>query len=209
MDISLDLIFDSPWAWLVCSYLLGSISSAVLVSRVLKLPDPRTVGSNNPGATNVFRFGGKLGGLLTFVGDALKGYIPVLLALVFVDSPVLVSAAFLGALLGHLFPVYFNFVGGKGVATMIGGLWALDPMLGLIFIAIWLFVALLSRYSSLASIFSAVMMPILAFWVLSPIYAPPLCVFSLLIVAKHHGNIRRLLQGRESQINFAKLKKRP
>ncbi|MAZ44184.1 MAG: acyl-phosphate glycerol 3-phosphate acyltransferase [Legionellales bacterium] len=204
--MTIDTLFTSPWSWLIVAYLLGSISSAVIVSRLLGLPDPRTVGSNNPGATNVFRFGGKVGGLLTFVGDALKGYLPVLVALLFVEEPVLVSAAFLGALLGHLFPLYFRFVGGKGVATMIGGLWALDPILGLIFIGIWLFVALLSRYSSLASIFSAIMMPILAFWVLSPIYAPPLCVFSLLLVAKHHENIRRLLQGRESQINFNKLK---
>lgn len=208
MEFSIEMLLFSPWVWLIGAYLIGSVSSAVLVSRLLRLPDPRTVGSHNPGATNVFRYGGKLGGLLTFIGDALKGYLPVLAALLLTDMPVMVSAAFLGAILGHLFPVYFNFVGGKGVATMVGGLWALDPILGVIFIAIWLFVALLSRYSSLASIFSAVMMPILAFWVLSPVYAPPLCLFSLILVSKHHDNIRRLLQGRESRINFNKFKRK-
>ena len=198
-------MINNPWTWLLGAYLLGSVSSAIIVSHILRLPDPRTVGSNNPGATNVFRYGGKLGGLLTFLGDAIKGYIPVGLALGMTGDPVMVSCAFLGVLLGHLFPVYFNFLGGKGVATLVGGLVALDPLLGFIIIGIWLFVALLSRYSSLASIFSAIMMPVLAFWKLTPVYAPPLCLFSLIIVAKHHDNIRRLLQGRESRITLPKL----
>jgi acyl phosphate:glycerol-3-phosphate acyltransferase len=192
-------------AALLGAYLVGSLSFAVIISRLMGLSDPRQYGSGNPGATNVLRSGNKAAAILTLVFDALKGVVPVGLALHFGPRFGLgeTAAAFVGltAFLGHLWPVFFRFHGGKGVATAGGVLLAFNPWLGLAVIATWVIMALLFRYSSLASIVSAVAAP----FYLALIWGPelslvPLVVMSLLLVWRHEGNIRKLLAGKESKL---------
>lgn len=190
---------------IVLAYLIGSLSFAVIVSRVMGLDDPRSYGSGNPGATNVLRSGNKAAALLTLVFDALKGYVPVLLALVlaarFGWGEPTVGFVGLAAFLGHLWPVFFRFQGGKGVATAAGVLLALNPWLGAATLATWLIVAAITRYSSLAAIVAAVFAPFyqLLIWDLSPMVLP-IAVMSLLLVWRHAGNIRKLMAGTESRI---------
>jgi len=157
------------------AYLLGSVSSAILISSLLGLPDPRTEGSRNPGATNVLRLGSKPGAVLTL--------------------------AALGAFLGHLFPVYFRFEGGKGVATALGVLAAIDWQLASILIVTWLVVAAVFRYSSLAALVTAAAAPVYAFWLTGePVFVALGAVLTALLFFRHSENIRRLLSGNESKI---------
>jgi glycerol-3-phosphate acyltransferase PlsY len=182
-------------------YLLGSLSCAVLVCRAMGLPDPRAGGSGNPGATNVLRLGGKWAAALTLAGDVLKGVVPVVVAKLVSDAPLDWAAAALGAFVGHLFPVFFAFRGGKGVATALGAVTTLAWPVGLGMIALWLGVALVTRYSSLASLCAGIGSPALAAW-LAP--APPivgcLVLMCALLVWRHRDNIRRLANGTESRI---------
>ncbi|MDE2310989.1 MAG: glycerol-3-phosphate 1-O-acyltransferase PlsY [Betaproteobacteria bacterium] len=191
--------------FVVCAYLLGSVSFAVLMSKAFGLPDPRTYGSNNPGATNVLRSGKKAAAVLTLLGDAAKGWLAVWLAQHFAPQDenylVLVAAVVLAVFLGHVFPVFLRFKGGKGVATALGVLLALSGWLGLAALATWLLVARVSRYSSLAALSAAVGAPIYAMllglpreWVLAS------GIMSLLLVWRHKKNIRNLLAGKESKI---------
>jgi len=185
----------------LAAYLLGSVSSAILISRLLGLPDPRTEGSRNPGATNVLRLGSKPGAVLTLAGDIAKGVLPVLVARWILDEPVLLALAALGAFLGHLFPVYFRFEGGKGVATALGVLAAIDWQLALILIATWLVVAAVFRYSSLAALVTAATAPIYLFWLTGePVFVALGVVLAALLFFRHSENIRRLLCGNESKI---------
>ena len=185
----------------LAAYLLGSVSSAILISRLLGLPDPRTEGSRNPGATNVLRLGSKPGAVLTLAGDIAKGVLPVLVARWILDEPVLLALAALGAFLGHLFPVYFRFEGGKGVATALGVLAAIDWQLALILIATWLVVAAVFRYSSLAALVTAVAAPVYLFWLTGePVFVALGVVLAALLFFRHSENIRRLLCGNESKI---------
>ena len=187
------------------AYLIGSLSFAVIVSKMMGLGDPRTYGSKNPGATNVLRSGNKKAAVLTLVLDALKGLVPVLLVqhyafeLGFED----ITIAFVGvsAFLGHLFPVFFRFKGGKGVATAAGVLMGLNPWLGLATLVSWLIIAFFFRYSSLASLVAALFAPFyqLLIWGPGPMVLP-LIVMSLLLVWRHEGNIRKLLAGTESRL---------
>ncbi|PTQ89022.1 glycerol-3-phosphate 1-O-acyltransferase PlsY [Agitococcus lubricus] len=181
---------------LAAAYLLGSICSAIIVCRVLGLADPRTEGSQNPGATNVMRIGGKKAALLTLAGDMLKGVPLVLLAQSWQLRPDLISAIGLAAFLGHLYPVFFKFEGGKGVATALGVLLALHWPLGLAVIAIWLLVFALSRISSLGSILSFSAAPFLA-WYLCPSYMLGIVGMSILLIARHKANIQALINGEE------------
>ncbi len=189
----------------VAAYLLGSLSFAVIVSRLMGLSDPRTYGSKNPGATNVLRSGNKAAAVSTLALDALKGYVPVLLVVLFGEPYGLgeASAALLGlaAFVGHLFPVFFRFQGGKGVATAAGVLLALNPWLGLATLLTWIIIAGFFRYSSLASIFAAVFAPFyqLLIWGPGPV-AGLILVMSLLLIWRHAGNIRKLIEGKESKI---------
>lgn len=191
------------------AYLVGSISFAVVVSRALALPDPHTYGSGNPGATNVLRTGNKKAAFLTLLGDALKGVLAVGLARIaigqgLVDEQVLGAVA-LAAFVGHLFPVYFRFKGGKGVATAAGILLALDLRLGLSILGVWLAVALLTRYSSLAALCAAAVAPIAAWiWLKDPYLGVCILAISLLLVMRHAANIRKLLAGSESRIRFTR-----
>jgi glycerol-3-phosphate acyltransferase PlsY len=189
----------------VASYLVGSLSFAVLISRWMGLADPRSYGSGNPGATNVLRSGNKAAALLTLAFDALKGYVPVLAALLLQDrlnlGPFTIALVGLAAFLGHLWPVFFRFQGGKGVATAAGVLMALNPVLGAATLASWLLIAVFFRYSSLASLVAAVFAPFfqLLIWGMKPAM---LCIvpMSLLLVWRHGANIRKLLAGTESKI---------
>jgi glycerol-3-phosphate acyltransferase PlsY len=192
-------------AALIAAYLVGSLSFAVIVSRAMGLSDPRSYGSGNPGATNVLRSGNKAAAVLTLALDALKGYVPVLLVLMFGPRVGLHEnvAAFVGlaAFVGHLWPVFFRLQGGKGVATAAGALLAINPWLGLATLATWLIIAAFFRYSSLASLVSAVFAPFYQalIWGVEPgILA--IIGMSLLLIWRHQGNIAKLLAGTESKL---------
>jgi glycerol-3-phosphate acyltransferase PlsY len=189
------------------AYLVGSLSFAVLISRWMGLADPRSYGSRNPGATNVLRSGHRAAAVLTLALDALKGYLPVVAALLLQDrlglGPFAVALAGLAAFVGHLWPVFFRFQGGKGVATAAGVLLALNPLLGLATLASWLLMAAFFRYSSLAALVAAAFAPFfqMLVWGLQPAMV---CIvpMSLLLVWRHGANIRKLLDGTESKIGL-------
>lgn len=192
---------------LIAAYLLGSISFAILVARGYGLPDPRSHGSGNPGATNMLRTGKKSAAALTLLGDAMKGYVAVVLAKWISNAyglPAYVPyLAALAAFLGHLFPVFFGFKGGKGVATALGVLLALDIRLGGLAILTWGIVFALTRVSSLSALVAATMAPIYGYYLLghgpeTRFLALILGVLSLLVLVRHHSNIRKLISGKES-----------
>jgi glycerol-3-phosphate acyltransferase PlsY len=189
----------------LAAYLIGSISFAVVVSRLLGLPDPRSYGSRNPGATNVLRSGSKLAAALTLIGDAGKGALAVWLAMLYTGESALggvdVPLAGAGAFFGHLYPVYHGFKGGKGVATAAGVLLALDPWLGLATLVTFGVIAAFFRMISLASIVAAVFAAFYAFWLfgLRPITAA-VAVLAVLIILRHRENIARLLRGAEPRV---------
>jgi acyl phosphate:glycerol-3-phosphate acyltransferase len=187
----------------IASYLLGSVSFAILVSRLMNLPDPRSYGSKNPGATNVLRTGRKAAAVLTLAGDALKGVVAVLLTQWF--APEAVPFAGLAAFLGHLFPVFHGFQGGKGVATAAGVLFAFDWRLGLGTVATWIIIAAFLRYSSLAALVAAIFAPFITalLFGLHATFAAVL-VMSALLIWRHRQNIARLLAGTESRIGAKK-----
>jgi len=186
-------------------YLLGSVSSAVLVSKLMGLPDPRQSGSGNPGATNVLRLGNKPAAALTLLGDVLKGVLPVLIAKYLDADTTGIALAGLGAFLGHLFPVFFGFAGGKGVATSLGIFLALNPLIAGSQVAVWALMALVFRYSSLAALVTALATPILLFWQMDdPVLTGFGIILAALLVFRHRANIVRLVQGNESKIQLKK-----
>ncbi|WP_456407397.1 glycerol-3-phosphate 1-O-acyltransferase PlsY [Thiolapillus sp.] len=184
------------------AYLLGSISSAIIVCRIMGLPDPRTEGSNNPGATNVLRLGGKKAAAITLFGDALKGLLPMLLAHALQAPPLILALTAMAAFLGHLYPVFFGFKGGKGVATALGVQFGLSWMIGLSVAAIWLFVAKIMHISSLAALVAMALAPVIVWWFWP---APELIIMqiamSLLLFWRHRSNIANMLSGKEGKIN--------
>ena len=190
------------------AYLIGSVSFAVVVSKVMRLPDPHSYGSGNPGATNVLRTGNKLAAILTLIGDAAKGYVAVVLARVLIgveiDSWVLPAVA-AAAFIGHLFPVFHGFKGGKGVATALGILLAIDWVLGLTTLSTWLIVAVFLRYSSLAALVSAVFAPVYFIFLfgVQPM-AIAIAIMSALLIWRHKANIQKLLRGEEGRIGSKK-----
>lgn len=188
-----------PVIWIVAAYLLGSIAFGILVSKLFGLPDPRTVGSGNPGATNVLRSGKKFAAALTLLGDAFKGWFPVWLALQSGMLMWVVSAVGLAVFFGHLYPIFYKFKGGKGVATALGVMLAISPMLGLAALTTWLVVFAVSRYSSLGAIVAAALAPVYA-WLLLPYkdYLITVFVISVLLIWRHKANIQKLLAGTES-----------
>ena len=192
-------------SWSVCmvilAYLLGSLSFAVIVSRAMGLADPRSYGSGNPGATNVLRSGSKKAAIATLLLDALKGYAGVLAAALAGFGPGTVALAGLAAFLGHLYPVFFRFQGGKGVATAAGVLLALSPLLGGVCLAVWLAVAFATKYSSLAAIVTAVAAPVIDTLAWGPtLRTAAIAAMSALLVWRHRVNISRLLAGTESRL---------
>ena len=185
----------------IAGYLLGSVSSAVVVSRLMNLPDPRSEGSGNPGATNVLRLGNKVGAGLTLSGDILKGVLPVLAARWLSDDSLSVALAGAGAFFGHLFPLFFGFKGGKGVATALGVFATISlPVAGGLALT-WLVVALVFRYSSMAALMSAASAPLWTWWLLAtPVYTGLAILLALMLILRHRANIGRLLAGTESRI---------
>jgi glycerol-3-phosphate acyltransferase PlsY len=221
----------TTFVFIACAYLLGSVSFAVLMSKAFGLADPRTYGSNNPGATNVLRSGKKAAAALTLLGDGAKGWLAVWLAMRFAPKagnflssyeleklapphdgnfPMLVASVALAVFLGHVFPIFLKFKGGKGVATALGVFLALNPWLGLAALATWLVVALLFRLSSLAALMAAAGAPVYAALLGEPreIVAAVLAM-ALLLVWRHKGNIRNLLAGKESRIGSKKSDTQP
>ena len=187
-------------AVLLGAYLIGSLSSAVVLCKIAGLPDPRTQGSGNPGATNVLRFGGKKLAATVLIIDVLKGVIPVVIGrLLGFDTGILAAIALL-AFLGHLYPVFFQFKGGKGVATALGAFLALCPLLALAGLLTWLVVFIITRISSLSAICAALMTPIYSLWLIDSMTARWLIlVISLLLLWRHRSNIQRLLAGEEKK----------
>ena len=191
----------------VAAYLVGSLSFAVIVSRLMGLGDPRSYGSGNPGATNVLRTGNKKAAILTLLLDALKGWLPVFAVRLFGDRLGLdegtVALVGIAAFLGHLWPVFFRFQGGKGVATAAGVLFGFEPLLGLATLATWVIIAFFFRYSSLASIVSAVFAPFyqMLIWGGGPV-AGAVTLMGLLLVWRHTANIQKLLKGTESKLGL-------
>ena len=183
------------------AYCFGSISSAVIVSRLMGLPDPRSSGSNNPGATNVLRLGGKKAAAITLVGDLLKGLIPVLIAKLMTSNPIIIALVGLGAFLGHLYPLFFGFKGGKGVATAAGVFIGLSWVLSLLLFIIWLGVAGIFRYSSLAALTATALAPFIVLFLLPglPFFLLASAIAGFLFW-RHRANISRLLAGEESKI---------
>lgn len=196
------------------AYLLGSLSFAVIVSRLMGLKDPRTYGSQNPGATNVLRSGNRSAAVLTLLLDGLKGWLPLVLIKWFgkdygLEEGTLALAGF-AAFLGHLFPVFLKFKGGKGVATAAGVLFGFDWLLGLATLATWVIVAWFSRFSSLASLASAAFAPLFYLmgdrgpWYTERSILLAIFVMSMLLVARHRENINKLIQGKESRLELGK-----
>lgn len=181
------------------AYLLGSISNAILICQFLGLPDPRTIGSKNPGVTNVLRISNKLTALTVLVLDVLKGTIPVWGAYFLKIEPLYLGLVGVAACLGHMYPVFFNFKGGKAVATALGTLLPIGLTLGALLIVTWLGIVKLTKYSSLAAIVTVTLAPLYVY-LLKPLYVYPTLMLSALILFRHRTNIVRLIKGKESKI---------
>ena len=189
----------------IAAYLIGSLSFAVIVSKYYGMDDPRTYGSGNPGATNVLRSGKKKAAALTLLGDALKGLVAVVLARCLPDalnlSDITIAAVAVAALVGHMWPLFFGFKGGKGVATALGVLLALSPATALVCAAIWLVMAFGFKVSSLAALAATVAAPLVALWLMPyPSWAWATVVIAVLVLYRHKSNIQNLLQGKEGKI---------
>jgi len=212
MTIAFELLH--PLVATLLAYLMGSLSFAVVVSRFMGLADPRTYGSNNPGATNVLRSGNKVAALLTLLLDAVKGWLPVYAVVHFGAAYGLgqgsVALVALAAFVGHVWPVFFRFKGGKGVATAAGVLTGIEPILGLATLATWLIVAYFSRYSSLAALASALFAPAYYFlghrfaWYVDNRILLAVAVMSAVLIWRHQANIGKLIRGEESRIGGKK-----
>ncbi|QIW09919.1 glycerol-3-phosphate 1-O-acyltransferase PlsY [Francisella sp. LA112445] len=185
---------------LIFAYLLGSINSAIIVCYIFRLPSPRSVGSGNPGTTNVLRIGGKVPAIITLAFDILKGLIPVVIAKVLTGNDFITACTALYAILGHVFPIFFGFKGGKGVATLIGTLFGFSWILGFIFVITWLCVAVITRYSSLSALLATVIASLSVIFTSDFQTAAPFLIIAIIILVKHKGNIQRLVSGQESKI---------
>jgi glycerol-3-phosphate acyltransferase PlsY len=208
-------VMQHPLSVVVLAYLLGSLSFAVIVSKFMGLSDPRSYGSKNPGATNVLRSGNKKAAVLTLLFDAVKGCVPVAVLLQYGATYGLTegvaAAAGLAAFLGHLYPVFFKFEGGKGVATALGVLMGISPLLGLAVAITWLGIAWYFRYSSLAALLAAVLAPVYyamaadgPLWDFNGAIFGMLCVMGILLVWRHRDNVNRLLAGTETKLGAKK-----
>ncbi|WP_102505648.1 glycerol-3-phosphate 1-O-acyltransferase PlsY [Salinivibrio kushneri] len=186
-------------AIIIAAYLLGSVSSAVLVCRAFGLPDPRDQGSKNPGATNVYRLGGRFAAAWVLLCDMLKGMIPVWLSYLLGINPFLLGLIAIAACLGHIYPVFFHFRGGKGVATALGAMAPIGLSLTGLLVVTWGLVLVLTGYSSLSAIVTAIVAPLFTWWI-KPQFTMPVAMLSCLILFRHYDNIRRLLDGDEKPV---------
>lgn len=196
-------------AFILVAYLIGSIPFALIASWIFRLPDPRTYGSKNPGATNVLRSGKKSAAVLTLIGDAGKGWLAIALAqsqaAVWHLGDEAVAVAALAVFIGHIFPVFLRFQGGKGVATAVGVLLGLKVLLGLLAIATWIAVAIISRYSSLSALIAALLSPVYAYLIFNAsLHTLTVSLMALLLIWRHQSNIVNLLTGKESRIGQKK-----
>jgi len=193
------MILDSSFVLL--GYLLGSVSTAIITCRMMGLPDPRTQGSHNPGATNVLRFGGKKAAAVTLFGDLLKGLLPVLAASIAGASELGLAGTALAAFLGHLYPLFFGFQGGKGVATAFGVILGLSPWVALMALLTWLIMSVTVRISSLSALTAATLSPLYLWWFDLPgVYTAAVLLIAVLLIWRHRSNIRNLLSGTEDKI---------
>ena len=185
----------------LAGYLVGSISAAIITCKLMGLEDPRSVGSNNPGATNVLRHGGKKAAIITLIGDMLKGLVPVILVTIIEPAATAVALTGLGAFLGHVYPVYYGFKGGKGVATYYGVLLGFSWITGIGALLIWLLTALISKISSLSALMSALCAPFIL-WLVSGSaeLTATLALMTLLLYWRHRSNVRNIIAGREHKI---------
>lgn len=192
------------WYLLVIpAYLLGSISSAIVISRVMGMADPRSVGSGNPGATNMLRVGGKKLAAITLLGDIAKGLVAVVLAKFITTDPAIIGAVAVAAFLGHCYPVYFGFKGGKGVAVALGVFIGLNAWLALVLMVTWIIMFLITRYSSLSALVAAAAAPVYIYWLDSQLaYLISGTVIVVLMFWRHRDNIRRLIKGEEIKSTF-------
>ena len=196
----------TAFAFILGAYLIGSLSFAVIVTRLMGMADPRTYGSKNPGATNVLRSGKKLAAVLTLLGDGAKGWLAVFLVAVFGPSHGLnenhIAMAGLAVLFGHMWPLYFGFKGGKGVATAVGVLLAFNPWLALAALLTWLFTAFVVKISSLSAIVACLAVPVYAYYIVGPhsVYFGSCIIIALLVVQRHKSNLINLLGGTEDKI---------
>ncbi|CAI3934727.1 MAG: glycerol-3-phosphate 1-O-acyltransferase PlsY [Alteromonas macleodii] len=181
------------------AYLFGSLSSAVVISQLFGLPDPRTAGSKNPGATNVYRLGGRVPALFVLVMDILKGTIPVYGSYFLGIEPIMLGVIAIFACLGHIFPLYFGFKGGKAVATAFGAMLPIGLDLAGLLILSWVVVVFLTGYSSMGALIAVSLAPLFTF-LIKPLYTVPVAMLSLLIILRHKDNIARLLAGNESKV---------
>lgn len=184
---------------IIAAYLLGSVSSAVLISRLYKLPDPRQEGSCNPGATNVFRLGGRLAAALVLFFDMLKGTLPVWLGYWLEINPFVLGLIAIAACLGHIYPLFFHFQGGKGVATALGAIAPIGLDLTGMMLLAWCISVLFTGYSSVASLVAALSAPLLT-WLIKPQFTMPVAMLACLIIFRHQENIKRLLKGEEHKV---------
>ena len=191
--------------YILFSYLIGAISFGIVMSHLFSLPDPRTIVSKNPGATNVLRTGKKLAALLTLLGDALKGTLTVGLAQYFELSPLMAALVAIATLLGHIFPIYYGFKGGKGVATAAGILFMFSWVMGLTVLAIWFGVFMIWRYSSLAAIIAGSLSPVIGFFYEIDFYQLiASSIIALILILRHIDNLKRLINGTESSFKDKK-----
>lgn len=203
-------MFEVPYQFFlypVLAYLIGSVSTAIITCRLMGLEDPRETGSNNPGATNVLRHGGKKAGAITLLGDMLKGLIPVLIVSYLSDDAMLIAVTGLAAFVGHIMPIYYGFKGGKGVATFYGVLLGINWMVGLLAVGIWLFIAVGLKISSLSALVSVTATPLIT-WLLtqSTDLTVVITIMALIVILRHRSNIQRLRQGQEGSIKADKSK---
>lgn len=189
----------SAYLMIIFAYLLGSVSSAVLICRLLNLPDPRKTGSYNPGATNVLRIGGTFPAFSVLLFDIAKGLIPVLIAFHLALSPSEIGLIALAACLGHIFPIFFQFKGGKGVATAFGSIIPFGIEITLIALVVWLSIFILFGYSSLSAVITALLLPLIVWW-FNPAFTFPIALVCCLLIYRHHDNIQRLWRGQEKKV---------
>ena len=185
----------------LAAYLIGSISCSILIARVMQLPDPRSLGSGNPGTTNMLRTGSKKAAVITLLGDLLKGLIPILIARWIGFDLLILCLMALAAIIGHIFPVYYRFKGGKGVATTLGVFLAISWQLAICCVVIWICIAKITGYSSLAAILTIAFLPITAYFFNQPLIVIYLaCFVAIVVIWRHQSNIKNLLSGKESRI---------
>lgn len=186
--------------YICAAYLIGSLSSAIIVCKLWRLPDPRSQGSNNPGATNVLRIGGKVPAIITLLGDGCKGFLPTLIVTQLCLPGWVIGGVMLAALLGHIFPVFFGFKGGKGVATAMGCFLGMSWQVGVILISVWALVIIVTRISSLGAIVATLLAPLVGWLMHDLALTVAISIMSLVLLLRHKDNILRLCRGQEKKI---------